>query len=161
MERLGRTIRAAEKKGPARYCNGVTVSAASGGRIDVEVPAGRRPAIIPGSFRAALALGQNVRLSVVGDTYTIDGVLSALPTPTVAAPPAAISWTSYGADPITVDSTTSISALISDLNSIFDHLQTVQSDFATDINDLKTKLNGNLTTTVGIHDAQVSGGFIQ
>ncbi len=88
MERLGRTIRAAEGKGPTRYVNGVTVSVPASRRVQVEVPAGRRPAIIPGSFRAALAVGQEVRLSVVGDTYTVDSVLSALPAPAVAAPPA-------------------------------------------------------------------------
>lgn len=87
MERLGRMIRDAETKGPTRFILGVTTSAAVDHRISVQVAGQIIPAVIPGSFRAALAVGQDVRLSVQGSTYTVDSVLSALPTPAVAAPP--------------------------------------------------------------------------
>ena len=88
MDRLGRTIRAAERKGPTRYANGVARSAPTSGRIAVEVGGHTVSAVIPGSFRANLADGQELRLAVQGSTYVVDSVLSALTPPTVAASPA-------------------------------------------------------------------------
>lgn len=81
LEQIGRLIRAAETQGPARFVTGVTTADPTGGRIAVDVGSRVVPATIPGSFRAALAAGQDVRLSVQGMLYTIDSVLSPLDAP--------------------------------------------------------------------------------
>ena len=92
LEQIGRLIRAAETQGPVRFVTGVTAADPDAGRITVDIGGRIVPATIPGSFRAALAAGQDVRLSVQGMLYTIDSVLSALDAPTVpeaTAPPSA------------------------------------------------------------------------
>ena len=81
LEQIGRLIRAAETQGPVRFVTGVTTTDPAGGRITVDVGSRIVPATIPGSFRAALAAGQDVRLSVQGMLYTIDSVLSPLDAP--------------------------------------------------------------------------------
>lgn len=83
LRQVGRLIKVAESSGPVRFVTGVTTAAPASGWITVDVGAQVIKASIPGSFRAALAEGQNVRMSVQGTLYTVDSVLSALPTPTV------------------------------------------------------------------------------
>ncbi len=83
LREVGRRIKAAESSGPVRFVTGVTTAAPASGWITVDVGAQVIKASIPGSFRAALAEGQSVRMSVQGTLYTVDSVLSALPTPTV------------------------------------------------------------------------------
>lgn len=92
IEALARRIQAAARSGPTRYVNGVTTAAPSAGWVTVDRGGGDVVrAKVPGSFRSNVVSGQQVRLAVQGSTYTVDAVLSALPTPTVAAPPAASS----------------------------------------------------------------------
>jgi len=81
LEEIGRLIRAAETQGPVRFVTGVTTADPAAGRIAVDIGSRIVPATIPGSFRAALAAGQDVRLSVQGMLYTIDSVLSPLDAP--------------------------------------------------------------------------------
>lgn len=89
IDELARRIREAARTGPARYVTGVTTAAPSAGWVTVDRGGGDVVrAKVPGSFRSNVVSGQHVRLSVQGSTYTVDAVLSALPAPTVAAPPA-------------------------------------------------------------------------
>lgn len=87
LREVGRRIKAAETSGPVRFVTGVTTAAPASGWITVDVGAQIVKASIPGSFRAALAEGQNVRMSVQGTLYTLDSILSTLPVPEVDAAP--------------------------------------------------------------------------
>ena len=89
LREVGRRIKAAEQSGPVRFVTGVTTAAPASGWITVDVGAQIVKASIPGSFRAALAEGQNVRMSVQGTLYTLDSILSTLATPEVDAAPGA------------------------------------------------------------------------
>lgn len=171
MERLGRTIRRAESKGPTRFVTGVTTSAAASGRISVMVAGKVVPAVIPGSFRAALAVGQDIRLSVQGSTYTVDSVLSALPAPTVAAPPSA-SGISPG-----VNQTASSGCYDASSGDAFSYARDVAEvtrslagdinelrgdvgDHASDINSLKTTVNTLRATVAELKAALVAQGHV-
>lgn len=173
MEQLGRTIRRAESKGPVRFVTGVTTSAAASGRISVMVAGKVVPAVIPGSFRAALAVGQDIRLSVQGSTYTVDSVLSALSTPTVAAPPSAST-----VSPLTVSATPGFSAagysssgftsadfeamnyveqvILNDLN---DHRDVINDHEGT-IRSLKATINAQNETIADLKAALVAQGHV-
>lgn len=143
LGRVGRTMRAAERKGATRFVTGVTKGAPSDGRILVEVAGQSVPAVIPGSFRAALATGQDVRLSVQGSTYTVDSVLSALPTPAVAAPPASASTSSAsGGWSSVVSSGTYDAASGNAFAYARDNAATTRA-LAADINELRGKSNLN------------------
>ncbi len=174
MERLGRVLRAAERQGPARVETGVTRSTPASGWIDVEVAGAILPCRIPGSFRAALASGQDVRVSVQRDGQrTIDAVLSALPTPTVAAPPAASS-----VSPLDMTATPGFGAagydntgftsqdwnivnyveqvILDDLN---DH-RDVLNNHDSAITSLRDTVNGLRTTLDALRSALVSQGHV-
>lgn len=172
MERLGKLIRAAESKGPARFVTGITTAAAASGRISVSVAGQVVPAVIPGSFRSALAAGQDVRLSVQGSTYTVDSVLSALTKPTVAAPPSA-----SGISPLDMVHSQGFSAagfstagftsqdfqcalyaeyVKDDLNDTID----VVNDHAADIASLKATVNAQNTTIAALRSALIAQGHI-
>ena len=173
MERLGRTIRRAESKGPVRFVTGVTTSAAASGRISVMVAGAVVPAVIPGSFRAALAVGQDIRLSVQGSTYTVDSVLSALSTPTVAAPPSAsgispgvngsgssgcYDWDDGGSQlgNYAQDIAEVTRALAGDINELRGDV----GDHASDISSLKTTVNTLRTTVADLKAALVAQGHV-
>lgn len=82
MRRLGQTLRAAETKGATSYEVGTTVGAPVDQWVQVDIAGKVWPVYVPGSFRAALADGQSVRVSLsVDGVRTIDSVLSTLPTP--------------------------------------------------------------------------------
>ena len=172
MERLGRAIRAAESKGPARFVTGVTTTAPVARRISVQVAGAIIPAIIPGSFRGNLAAGQDVRLSVQGSTYTVDSILSALTTPTVAAAPSA-----SGISPLDMVHSQGFSAagfssagftsqdfqcalyaeyVKDDLNDTIDVVNNHQSD----IISLKATVNDLRTTLVAVRAALIAQGHI-
>jgi hypothetical protein len=90
VEKLAAHVRRASKTGPARYVTGVTAASPAGGWVRVDRPDGHAvSARVPGSFRSTVTAGQQVRLSVQGDTHTLDAILEPLPTPTVTAAPAA------------------------------------------------------------------------
>lgn len=91
LRAVGRLIRASEDKGAVRFVTGVTTAAPASGWVTVDIGSQVVKAKVPGSFRGNLAADQDVRLGVQGTQYTVDSVLSALSTPTVAAPPAASS----------------------------------------------------------------------
>ena len=130
---VGRLIRAAESTGGTRFVTGVTTAAPSGGWIDVDVGVQVVPAKVPGSFRAALAEGQDVRLSVQGTLYTVDSVLSALPAPSVDEPPG-----ESGASP-GVNTTVSSGA---SSGSSLETCCTVTRGLAGDINELRGDVGG-------------------
>lgn len=94
-EHLGGLLRELERKGPVELRQGTTVSDPVGGRITVEHAGDRFPVVIPGSFRGNLAAGQQVTYTTKGSTRTIVSILTALPAPTVAAPPASSTITPW------------------------------------------------------------------
>ena len=159
LGRVGRTMRAAERKGATRFVTGVTMGAPSDGRILVEVAGQSVPAVIPGSFRAALATGQDVRLSVQGSTYTVDSVLSALPTPAVAAPPASASTSSASGGWSTRVSSGTYDAASGDAFLYARDNAATTRALAGDINELRDRSNENeaaLEALAASHNALVA-----
>ncbi len=162
---VGRLIRAAESTGGTRFVTGVTTADPSGGWIDVDVGVQVVPAKVPGSFRAALAKGQDVRLSVQGTLYTVDSVLSALSTPSVSSTPSSSgvspgvnSTTSSGAPAgSSVDTVASYTrGLAGDINA----LRNDTRDIADDLVNLRDTVNDLLDTVADIKSALTDQGHI-
>ena len=148
LARIGRTMRQAEAKGGARFAHGVTVGAPASGRVEVDVAGRRKSAVVPGHFRKELAAGQDVRISVVGSSWTVEDILSALPTPTVTAPPA--NANTSGVSP-GVNSTGSSGAYDytigdNDWNAVRAYTRDIASStrgIAGDVNELRGDVGGN------------------
>ena len=157
LREVGRMIRAAATTGATRYVNGVTTAAPANGRISVDIGDQVIPATIPGSFRAALAADQNVRLAVQGTVYVVDSVLSPLPTPAVSSVPSdadtsgasdstvssgAYDWTdgtqmgTYARD--IAASTRGIAGNLNTLRSVVLSIRDTLNDLVSTVNDLKT-----------------------
>jgi hypothetical protein len=163
MERLGTTIRAAERKGPARFVTGVTTSAATNQRISVEVAGAVITADIPGSFRATLVAGQDVRLSVQGSTHTVDSVLSALSTPTVAAAPAADDNAATGPENFGEAGFSNLgfeSPQDWELSDYADYVAGHVRILAGEVGELRTMVNSLRSTVVALRAALVTQGHI-
>lgn len=133
LRQVGRLIKVAESSGPVRFVTGVTTAAPASGWITVDVGAQVIKASIPGSFRSTLAEGQNVRLSVQGTLYTLDSILSALPTSSVDAPADPTAGQAYGADP---------GANLAALQSSTVHLAAKINEVRADIDEIHTVLAG-------------------
>ena len=146
LHAVGQAIGQAARTGGARYVTGVTTSGPASGWISVDIGDQIIRATIPGSFRGALAEGQEVRLSVQGTLYTVDSVLSALPTPALDdAGGEANEWSTTATGPqsfIAAGYSTSGFTAQDFQNAYYgEYLASYGRAHADDINDLKAVVN--------------------
>lgn len=141
MERLGQVLREAEHRGPTRTEKGRTIAAPVAGWVDVDIAGAVLPCKVPGSFRTNLAAGQDVMVGLTeGGVRTVLTIESALPAPTVAAPPSA-SAIAPG-----VNSTTSSGCYDASSGDAFSYARDVAAttrSLAGDINEIRNDVGGN------------------
>lgn len=87
MRRLGQLIRQAEHSGPGAVDIGHTIADPSGGWVDVDIAGAIVPCRVPGSFRTAVRVDQDVRVSRSGGVRTITEIITPLEAPEVADVP--------------------------------------------------------------------------
>lgn len=166
-QRQAKTKRAAEA---VSFVNGVAAEDPVDGWVRVDIGGAVRKAKVPGSVYGVRA-DRMVRLSRQQNTLIVDSILSAMPTPTVAAPPSAsgispgVNGTgssgcydassgdafSYARDVAAVTR-----ALAGDINELRGDV----GDHASDIASLKTTVNSLRTTVDALRSALVAQGHV-
>ena len=172
LREVGRTIRAAAATGAVSYVTGTTTTDAAAGWVSVDLGSQVVRAKVPGSFRATVVAGQDVRLSLQGTLYTLDSILSALPTPATPTTPsastvtpgtatAAQGFTAAGYSNAGFTAQDFQAALYAEylagrLNAAID----VLNGHATDIANLNATVNGLRNTLASIQQALSNQGHI-
>ena len=185
VDQLAATVKGAAQTGGSKIITGTVVADPVDGWVDVDRGGGEIiPARVAGSFRSTVKAGQEVQLAAQGTHHYVGAILTPLPAPTVAAPPAAAStvtgsgatasWTAsfyYRSNCANISEVnTELDKIETALNNLIDGLQdlvaahnttaSAVSGVVTGVNSAVAKVNSINQTTAGLRSALLDQGHI-
>ena len=185
VDQLAATVKGAAQTGGSKIITGTVVADPVDGWVDVDRGGGEIiPARVAGSFRSTVKAGQEVQLAAQGTHHYVGAILTPLPAPTVAAPPAAAStvtgsgatasWTAsfyYRSNCANISEVnTELDKIETALNNLIDGLQDLVAahnetasavgGIVTGVNSVVTKVNAVSTTAGALRSALIDQGHI-